>query len=415
MTSSMPANLGEWLKQIEQVCRKNQTNKQSDSDIKKAYQLANLTIKSKVVLVAGTNGKGTTIALLQAYFHALGRRVLSYTSPHLMRFEERIFLDNQPLSAPTWCQLFHQVDQLVKVYQLDLSYFEWITMASFFAIEKFQPDIALMEIGLGGRKDAVNVLPSNVSIITKIDLDHTELLGATRGEIAAEKSGVMRAGRYCLIGDEDPPQTIVQCAEQSQAKLLCAGIDFLISQNTVKYQDYIVQDIPMQLAPASVGCALVAIDHLKDLGQLNIKIFQMIIGKLTLPGRLEVINKNQQTYLFDVAHNPASCQRLAEFILQLKKIGDHLIVFNCKANKAIRGCLAPLVSSATSFAYLSINEPGMAQFEQVEREIKSLNPHCNLMCITVDQLEDVCRSKDFIVVYGSFLTVAVVKHQMNLV
>jgi len=182
-----------------------------------------------VVTVGGTNGKGSCVALLEAVLRRAGYRVCAYTSPHLYRYNERLRLDGEPVSDAALCEAFERVDAARG--DDSLTYFEFGTLAALQLMSRRRPDVALLEVGLGGRLDAVNVVDADVALITGIAIDHTEWLGTERDAIGREKAGIMRNGRPAVCGDRDPPAGLIDEAGRLGAQLLLLGRDFSISED----------------------------------------------------------------------------------------------------------------------------------------------------------------------------------------
>ncbi len=177
-----------------------------------------------VVMVAGTNGKGTSVALLEAMLRAAGLRVGAYTSPHLLRYNERIRIDGRMVSDDSLCQAFARVDQARG--DVSLSYFEFGTLAAFDLFARAALDVALLEVGMGGRLDAVNVVDADVTLVTALDVDHVRWLGKDREAIGREKAGVFRAGRAAVVSDPRPPHSLLEHARQLQAPLFRLGHEY---------------------------------------------------------------------------------------------------------------------------------------------------------------------------------------------
>lgn len=182
-----------------------------------------------VITVAGTNGKGSTVAFIESILHQSDMSVGCYTSPHLFKYNERIRINQQPVSDEVLCEAFEVVDQARKNPATDdipLTYFEFGTLAALVIFKRFNVDVALLEVGLGGRLDAVNVIDADVSVITSIDIDHVDWLGDDIELIAREKAGIMRSKKPSVVGFLNPPESLLEHAQQHNVPLLRLGHDY---------------------------------------------------------------------------------------------------------------------------------------------------------------------------------------------
>jgi dihydrofolate synthase/folylpolyglutamate synthase len=177
-----------------------------------------------VITVAGTNGKGSTIALLEAILRRAGYRTGCYTSPHLFHYKERLRIDGEVVDDQRWCDAFARIDTLRG--ETSLTYFEFGTLAALDIMQRDTLDVALLEVGLGGRLDAVNIIDADAAIVTTIGLDHTDWLGDTREAIGFEKAGIFRAARPAICGDASPPDSLPETAAEVGADLQVLGRDF---------------------------------------------------------------------------------------------------------------------------------------------------------------------------------------------
>ncbi len=287
-----------------------------------------------VVTVAGTNGKGTTVASLQALAAHAGWRVGVYTSPHLFHFNERIVLDlpgsgAQPVSDTQLIEAFEEIDALRG--DVTLTYFEFTTLAALSIFSSMQLDLVILEVGLGGRLDSTNVVDADIAIITRIALDHMDYLGDTREQIAVEKAGIMRPGKPCIYGGEDLLGVIQDCATKhgavlySVSTLLDDPILQQVSQNTL---------IPL----ANLACAFTAFQLLG--GQSSASQWTQLSAKKP-KGRFTPIYWQGKTVIFDVAHNPDAMALLAQHIAHLPQT-DVRMVIGMLADKDHAASVQPL-------------------------------------------------------------------------
>lgn len=289
----------------------------------------------KVITVAGTNGKGSTVAMLVSVLNAAGLKVGAYTSPHIQHFNERIQINGVPVTDELISQSFADIE--LSRGATKLTYFEFSTLAALQIFKQADLDVVVLEVGLGGRLDAVNIVDADAVIITAIDIDHIDWLGDDRGQIAIEKAGVTRSGHLAVCSEPNPPETLPEYCVVHQVPLLRLGEDFSFAQSADKRQWCFTRhkgvklQLPMpslkgdfQLQNASGVVALLI--AMQEVGELPIDTerLQSALQKGLLeanhPGRLQSLCfKYQGNYfhcLIDVAHNPQSAQVLAEYLEQ---------------------------------------------------------------------------------------------------
>ncbi|MCX7103142.1 MAG: Mur ligase family protein, partial [Methylobacter sp.] len=199
-------------------------------------------IKPPTITIAGTNGKGSTVAYLEAIYTAEGYRVGSYSSPHILKYNERIKIDGVPVSDEQICEAFARIDEARG--DTTLSYFEFGTLAALDIFRRAQVDIQLLEVGLGGRLDAVNIIDPDLAIVTSISIDHSDWLGHTREAIGLEKAGIFRAGIPAITGDLEPPESLINWALEQCTVLCCIGKDFSYKKQAAGW-DWFSGDLQM--------------------------------------------------------------------------------------------------------------------------------------------------------------------------
>jgi len=228
-----PVTLDDWLARIEQL-HPEEIELGLDRLRVVAERLSLLHFACPVITVGGTNGKGSTVQLMERLARAAGYSTALYTSPHILRFNERVRLNGEPAGDVSLCAAFQAVEAARG--GVALTYFEFSTLAAWWLFQSCSPDLLIQEVGLGGRLDAVNLLDADVSVITSVGLDHQDWLGDTREQIAREKAGILRAGRPLLYGEEDMPSTIALCAADGGAHLLRAGEVFGVQGQRLYWQ-----------------------------------------------------------------------------------------------------------------------------------------------------------------------------------
>ena len=281
-----------------------------------AERLGVLRPAPRVISVAGTNGKGSSVAFLAAASRQHGLKVGTYTSPHLLRYNERIGIGGEPISDAALCRAFGAVEAARQ--GLALTYFEYGTLAALWAMQAAAVDVAVLEVGLGGRLDAVNVVDADAALVTSIALDHQEWLGDTREAIGREKAGIFRAGRAAVCADPAAPPSVREQAARVGAVYRQRGVDFGV---TVRAQDWCYEGTARTLAglplPAlssqidnAAGC-LALLEALGELDRLDHAMAVRALAAMQLPGRQQVIGTDPLR-LVDVSHNPAAGLALAE-------------------------------------------------------------------------------------------------------
>lgn len=302
-----------------------------------------------LIIVAGTNGKGSVVAMLESIAIAAGLQVCCYTSPHLFRYNERIRINGKAIDDKSLCQAFGRIDRArndVTGSSQRLTYFEFGTLAAIDLFFRQQPELIILEVGLGGRLDAVNVMDADVAIITSVAIDHTDWLGDDRESIGFEKAGIFRAGQMIICAEEDPPVSVLRHAEDCQCELYRSGREFSINDEAVQGDEasdtltnsWVLNSVLGNLSglpsPALAGefqkanaaAAILALQALNRKGLLFAdsplsptetdnasRLYQSIISGLltvSLAGRFQQVNTGPDVYV-DVAHNPQAAQALA--------------------------------------------------------------------------------------------------------
>lgn len=403
-----PHDLSQWLHYLEHLHPI--TIDMGLSRITQVFNRLDLSFpNTQIITVAGTNGKGTTCATIEAILMAHEYSVAVYSSPHIERFTERLRI-NQVESEDEWfCKAFEAIEQARG--DVSLSYFEYSTLAALIIAAKQSPDFLLLEVGLGGRLDAVNVIDSDVAVITTIDLDHQGFLGDTREAIGAEKAGILRAGSLAVFGDHDLPQSVHNIAQSLAVDGLYQGREFtyqktdssemLWSFGTTHYTLPIPQ-VPLQNA----STALATLSHLKvplD-GEKLLRSFKT----LSVPGRCQWLNP-EFPILVDVAHNPQAARYLASQLEGLAYGKLHVVV-GVLEDKDIKGVIEPLLPFADAWYPVSLDVPRGADASVLKRHINAqsvVGCYRSVMdgCETALDRANKCEN-DLVLVYGSFYTIA---------
>ena len=371
----------------------------------------------KFITVAGTNGKGSCVAFLDAILRAGGYRTGCYTSPHLLRYNERIRIDGLEVDDEAICRAFERVDQAR--FGASLTYFEFGTLAALdlFAGEKL--DVVILEVGLGGRLDAVNIIDPDVALITTVDMDHTEWLGETREEIGLEKAGIMRTGRDAVYGDLNPPDSLLKQAEALRTPLSLAGRDFSFHAVDQSWhwqgRERRRHSLPFphlrgrfQLQNASA--VLMVLECLSRDMPIDQQAVRQGLQSAQLRGRFEVLGRNPQVIL-DVAHNVQAAEALAENLRNIYCPGRTLAVFAMLADKEVKR-VAPIMDPLVDHWYLGDLDANRAMpAEKIATELKmagvahdKLSRYSSLAeALAAARME--AGEDDRLLVFGSFYTV----------
>ncbi|MCC1496329.1 folylpolyglutamate synthase/dihydrofolate synthase family protein [Alcanivorax sp. 1008] len=265
-----------------------------------------------VITVAGTNGKGSTVTLIERLARAAGRSTALYTSPHLHRFNERVRLDGEPVSDAMLCQAFERVESVRG--DVALTYFEFTTLAALCVFQQAGVDLVVLEVGLGGRLDAVNLIDADIAVITSIGLDHQDWLGDNVEQIGREKAGILRAGRPLLFAAMDMPESIAQAAEQGAARLIRAGEVFGVHGSAIYWQQsgshHLEVSDPLPLGRDNLAAAVQAL-ALLDMLPADIAA---VAASTILPGRCQHKRIDGCDWYFDVGHNREALQRFLSLL-----------------------------------------------------------------------------------------------------
>lgn len=422
-------NLTSWLKHIEQLHPK--AIAMGLDRVQLVLQRLALKPDFKIITVAGTNGKGSTCAMLsQIYLHA-GYRVACYTSPHLLRYNERVRLNGEEVSDEDLCLAFSAVEQARLGNhpndEISLTYFEMGTLAAIWHFCKQNVDIAILEIGLGGRLDAVNVFNPDCAIVTSVDIDHQEFLGNTRESIGAEKAGVYRAGIPAICGDINPPETLVNYALEIRAKLIRIQHDFDYQKTASGWQfslaNQVFYDLPLpalegdyQLMNAST--AIAAVHSLQAQLPVGRQAIADAMSHVTLAGRFQTVSLAPKLIL-DVAHNPHAAIALAKNLKahKVKINAKTYAVFSMLADKDISGVVDVLKDEIDVWYVSSIDHVRSASAAELVSAITLVAPKANIK--TFASIADACKHAKFdmqtcldsneddkIIAFGSFFTVS---------
>ena len=377
-------------------------------------------IKPPTIIVGGTNGKGSSIALLEAIYKAQGYRVGTYTSPHILEYNERIKIDGQPLSDDEICQAFERIDAVRN--DVSLSYFEFGTLAALDIFWRSELDIQLLEVGLGGRLDAVNIIEPDVSLITSICIDHVDWLGKTREAIGYEKAGIFRTNVPAIVGDLNPPVSLLQSAIEKKTPLLRINHDFhyQIKENTWDWcndsqEPYMYLSLP---APALKGehqygnaaSVLMAVAKMEDLISVSEESIHKGLQTIQLNGRFQLVKGDIPVFL-DVAHNPQAVRILLDYLVDEFSGKKIHAVFSMMKDKDINGVIEIINPVVHHWFITPLNTPRAAS----ESYMQDCFRDCRLSNVSFgykdfseayDAAKKNAEHGDLILIFGSFFLVS---------
>ena len=385
-----------------------------------------------VVSIAGTNGKGSLATMVESIFRCAGYKTGLYTSPHLVRFNERFRINGEPIADANLLFEFERIEAARK--SIPLTFFEFGTLIAVDYFQRQQVDVAVMEIGLGGRLDAVNVLDAEIACITQVGLDHTKWLGSTREKIGYEKSGIMRSGKPVICVDENPPQSVLMAAKDRNVQLLIKGSDFQIQ----RYRDswnwkmndgsstFQIEQIPSPPVAGRfqfdncAGAVAVAVTMRRHLNISDDNI-RLGIRKTAILGRLQHF-ASQPEIVLDVAHNTEAVAAMVEYLLNRPIKGRTLAVMSALSEKPIESMVRTAEPLVDGWYVCAIPESsrGISRDEIHGRVTSVLGENVSVRAFNnvIDAFNAAKTSvtaDDRIIVFGSFITVGdiIKRHQSD--
>ncbi|MBP6665808.1 MAG: bifunctional tetrahydrofolate synthase/dihydrofolate synthase [Ottowia sp.] len=408
--------LDDWLAHCEQLHPK--TIDMGLDRVRAVAERMGLRFDCPVFTVAGTNGKGSTCAMLEAILTQAGFRTGLFTSPHLVRFEERCRIRGQNVDASDLVAAFARVESARA--EISLTYFEFTTLAILDTLARAGLDAVILEVGLGGRLDAVNIIDTDCAIITSIDIDHAELLGDTREKIGFEKAGILRTGRPAIVSDPVPPQSVIDRATEIGADLWLLGRDFNYSGDKQQWawagrgRRYAGLAYPAlrganQLINASG--VLAALTAMRQQLPVTAQAVRNGLALVDLPGRFQVV-PGQPALVLDVAHNPHSVAALA---LNLDAMGFYPTthaVFGAMADKDLTPMLQRMDPLVDRWYFTDLPTPRAASGAALQAAWQAVTKRTDAVSAVFSTPLDAlhaaaakAQAADRIVVFGSFYTV----------
>ena len=382
------------------------------------YKKLNISkIANKIITVAGTNGKGSTVSFLESVLNKKKYRVGTFTSPHILRYNERIKINGVEIDDESLLETFEMIDE--KRGDTTLTYFEFATLSAFYLFSKSNLDVAVLEVGLGGRLDATNIVDSDISIITSIGIDHTEFLGNTIDSIALEKAGVMRPFKTCIYAQEKPPSALLKYAKNKSVNLLIHNNDYKVSLGTsnwtLKSKHKFINEIPNLKMVGDyqynyAAASLLALDIILPECLQDYDVIKKALSETEISGRFQYLSKSPDIIL-DVAHNEDAARSLSD---NIKKIGYDkiIVVLGVLADKDVYSIVEPFSSLVDHWYIGTINSERGMNSDEIKFRINSI--YKNKLSIGTyasvtsafnaakyDQMRD-----SLLLVYGSFYTVS---------
>jgi dihydrofolate synthase/folylpolyglutamate synthase len=370
-----------------------------------------------VITVGGTNGKGSTVAFIEAIARAAGWRVGAYTSPHLLAYNERVRIDGHDADDATLVAAFDAVEAARG--EVALTYFEYGTLAALWLFQQREIDLAILEVGLGGRLDAVNIIDPDVAVITTVDLDHQDWLGDDREAIGAEKAGIARAWKPLVLGEDDPPSSVLGRAYAIGASTWRAGSDFFFERIDAAHWQWRELDceltlpMPRLAAPSQLRNAATAIAALRAL-DVDIADFAFAAGiaAASVPGRLQREQRDGVEIVVDVGHNPQAARELASWLRQTPSPGRTFAVFAALGDKDITGVAGALADDVDAWFLAGLADAGPRglDVDAFAQRLAGTAAGAGRRSVTVAEALTAARAEagiaDRILVFGSFHTAA---------
>ena len=375
-----------------------------------------------VISVAGTNGKGSCVAMLDAIYRAAGYSVGAYTSPHIKNYNERISINGIAVSDQELCEVFEEIDQCRD--EISLTYFEFGTLAAISLLQKANVDIAILEVGLGGRLDAVNILDADIAVISSIGLDHQDWLGDDREKIALEKAGIARTGRPVVCGDLDPPESLTNLLKEIDAPLYLFNRDFYFQRSQVeagaKSWDWRddhrrrgslpIPALRGEIQLQNAATVLKVIELLMPQWPVSQANIREGLGSAFVPGRFQVI-PGEVTLIVDVAHNAQAAHALAEALGTYPCRGSTIAVFSCFKDKDLKGILDAMMPAVDRWFVTNLDSKRGRDVHEIEEMIHQSDADMPVtVCDSINMAKESAIREavpgDRVVIFGSFLVAA---------
>ena len=419
VAASPGRSLDEWLAYIE--TRHSRPIELGLERVARVRDALALNTNAVVITVGGTNGKGSTCAMLEAMLRAAGYRVGLYTSPHLLRYNERVRIDAQDVDDARLVDAFAAVENVRG--DTPLTYFEYGTLAAWVVFAQTALDVVILEVGLGGRLDAVNIFEPDCAIVTGVAMDHMDYLGDTREAIGFEKAGIFRAGKPAICGDPMPPQSLVDHARDIGADLRISGRDFGFSGDKTQWQFHGKAQRRNSLAYPSLrganqllnaSSALAALEALHERLPVPMQAVRQGLMLVEIPGRFQVL-PGRPAIVLDVAHNPQAAAVLSDNLSNMGFFSDTWAICGMLSDKDILGSLKNIASRVDHWLLCDLPGPRAATAAHLAEAVAAVTEALELKpsvatfadpATAFNAAQAGAKEGDRIVAFGSFLTVA---------
>jgi len=374
-------------------------------------------VKPLTITVAGTNGKGSCVAYLENIYRAQGYRVGSYSSPHILKYNERIKIDGKPVSDDLICEAFSRIESVRA--GTSLSYFEFGTLAALDIFRRSKLDVQLLEVGLGGRLDAVNIIDPDIAMISSIGIDHVDWLGATRSSIGQEKAGIFRINTPAIIGDYEPPSSLVKCAIEKKADLFCINKNFHYQKQATTWDWYSgnahLSDLPEpglkgEHQYRNASSAILAVQLLTEKLPVSDESIRAGLKNTQLLGRFQLIN-DKIPVLLDVGHNPEAVKTLLEYLFMTFPGKRIHAVFSMMKDKDIATVLEIMHPVVSDWFFAPLKNPRAAT-EVMMREffsrssVKQVSFGYSGFAEAFNAAKNQAQQDDLLLVFGSFFLIS---------
>ena len=413
--STSRRSLGDWLQYLESLHPK--TIELGLDRVRMVKDRLGLAPAFPVIIIGGTNGKGSTCAMLEAILSAAGYRVGLYTSPHLLVYNERVRIGGQQVGDAALCESFKAVEAARG--DVSLTYFEFGTLSAMWLFMQQKVDVAILEVGLGGRLDAVNIFDADVSVVTSVDIDHVDFLGPTREAIGYEKAGVYRQGRPAICADAAPPVTLLEHARTIAADMQLIGRDFGHEAQNGQWRFWHGEKtrdaLPYPALPgnyqlANASAALAVLDALATRLPVSQNDVRRGLHEVALAGRFQVL-PGRPVVVLDVAHNPHAARALAANLLRQPCAGRTLAVLAMLGDKDIAGVAQALAGRIDQWFLAGLAGPRGLSGEALRYQLAEAGTSGEMQVFNevADAYRSACLAAgqdDRILVFGSFHTVA---------
>jgi dihydrofolate synthase / folylpolyglutamate synthase len=379
-----------------------------------AGKLALLQPECTVIIIGGTNGKGSVVAGLEAVYLAAGMRTGAFTSPYLFVHNEEVRVNGKTADDDAFCRAFEAIEEARD--GITLTPFEYHTLAALMIFKEANLDVMILEVGLGGRLDAVNIIDADAAVVTSIGIDHVDWLGDTRAAIAIEKAGIFRDGKPAVCGDANPPPSLAHAARETGAVFYQQGVDFLFTEDadtwTFRAGTCEYHDLPRNaLLTENMATVLMTVQTLQQQLPVSEDALRRGLQQVNLPGRIQIIS-GPVIEILDVSHNPAAAAVLAKRLHVMPCAGKTVAVFSMLGDKDIAGTIAAIHEEIDAWFIAPLTCKRAAAIDKIKSSLLKLHIYDVQMCASITEAYQEARlyaaPGDRIIIFGSFYTVAAV-------